>query len=203
MDWHQIAALVTGVLTISAVLPYVRDMLQGTTRPNLVTWGLWLIIQTIFILAQFSSGASWSVVLPLAEMGTVGVVFILGLFGYGYKKYVLLDIVCLVTALAAIMLWQLTSQPLAALLLSVVADMVASIPTLRKAYLDPRSETPSAYLLVVVSAACAGLSTTALDLPNLLWPVYIFILNGSVLALILLGRRHLGNRAKKALYIGP
>lgn len=189
MDWHQLAALVTGVLTLVAVVPYVRDMLRGTTRPNLVTWGLWLIIQTIFILAQFSAGASWSVLLPLMEMLTVGVVFLLGLFGYGYKQYRKLDIACLGIALAAIVLWQLTSEPLVALFMALAADLVAGIPTLKKAYFDPLSETPSAYFLVFISAIFGGLSSAIIDLPNLMWPVYICAFNGGVLALILLGRR--------------
>lgn len=189
MDWHQIAAILTGVLTVGAVIPYVWDMLRGTTRPNIVTWGLWLLIQAIFISAQFASGASWSVVLPLTEVFTVGIVFILALFGYGYKKYGPLDVVCLCTALAAIVLWQITTEPLVALVMSVAADLVASIPTLKKAYFDPASETPSAYLLVVISALFAATSSTLIDIPNLIWPVYIFSLNAAVLGCILLGRR--------------
>ncbi len=189
MDWHAGFALVTAVITIVAVVPYLRDMLYGTTRPNLVTWGLWLLIQAIFISAQFSSGASWSVVLPLMEMVTVGIVFFLGLFGYGYKKYGRLDGVCLAIALAAIVLWQLTDEPMVALVLSVFADFVAVLPTFKKAYLDPKSETPSAYLLVVIASIFAAASTTIFDVANLMWPIYIGVLNGTVLVLILLGRK--------------
>ncbi len=189
MDWHQAAAAITGALTFAAVLPYVRDMLRGTTRPNLVTWGLWLVIQTVFILAQFSAGASWSVLLPLTEMLTVGLVFVLGVCGYGYKKYRMLDLVCLVVALLAIVLWQLTSEPLVALWMALLADLAAGTPTLMKAYTDPMSETPSAYFLVFVSAIFGGLSSAVIDVPNLMWPAYICAFNGAVLALILLGRR--------------
>ncbi len=188
MDWHAALALLTGIITAVAVVPYVRDMLHGTTRPNLVTWGLWLLIQSIFISAQFSSGASWSVVLPLVEMGTVGAVFFLGLVGYGYKKYGWLDAVCLVIAVAAIVLWQMTDEPMVALVLSVFADFVAVLPTFKKAYFDPKSETPLAYLLVVIASVLAAASTTIFDVANLLWPLYIFALNGAVLCLILLGR---------------
>ncbi len=165
MDWHQLAALVTGVLTLVAVVPYVRDMLRGTTRPNLVTWGLWLIIQTIFILAQFSAGASWSVLLPLMEMLTVGVVFLLGLFGYGYKQYRKLDIACLGIALAAIVLWQLTSEPLVALFMALAADLVAGIPTLRRRISTrcPKRHRPIFwYLFRLFSVGCRAPSSTFL-----------------------------------------
>ncbi len=195
MDWHEGAALLAGVITLIAVVPYVRDMLRGTTRPNLVSWGLWTLIHIIFISAQFSAGASWSVVLPLVELFTVGGVFMLGLAGYGYKKYGPLDLVCLAVAIAAIVLWQLTQEPLAALILSVVADIIATIPTLKKSYLDPHSETPLAYFLIVISAIVAGASTTLFDLPNLIWPVYIFAINAAVLCFILAGR--FGQKQKK------
>lgn len=188
-DWHQIAAVLTGVIAIVAVVPYVRDMLRGTTRPNIVSWGLWTLIHIIFIAAQWSSGASWSIVLPATELFTVALVVVLAAVGYGYKKYTPLDLVCFCLAIAAIVLWQVTSEPMVALLMSVGADIMASIPTLKKAYLDPTSETLSTYILVVISAIFAALSTTIFDVPNLVWPAYIFLVNGSILCLILLGRR--------------
>ena len=198
-DWHEIVAIIAGIITLGAVVPYLWDMLRGTTRPNIISWGLWTLIHIIFISAQWSSGASWSIVLPVVEFFTVGGILVLGIFGYGYKKYGVLDGVCLVIALGAIVLWQITSEPLVALLLSVAADLIASIPTLTKSYLDPESETPLTYFLIVIAAFLAGLSSTVFDTANLIWPIYIFLINGSVLFLILLGRRHLRDRAKKAL----
>lgn len=182
-------AIAAGVLTLVSVVPYVRDMVKGSTRPNIVSWGIWCLVQAIFAAAQLAEGASLSVVLPIAEVATVGLVVVLGLRGYGYKKYGTLDFVCLALALGAIVLWQVTSVPLIAMWMAVVADFIAAIPTLVKAYKDPKSETPLAYFLVVLSAIAAALSTSILDLPNLLWPVYIFGINLTVLSLIFLGKR--------------
>lgn len=182
-------AIAAGILTIVSVVPYVRDMLKGSTRPNVVSWGIWCLVQAIFAAAQFTEGASLSIVLPVVEVATVGLVVVLGLRGYGYRKYRPLDFICLALALLAIVLWQLTSNPILAMWMSVAADLLAAIPTLFKAYRDPKSETPSAYLLVALSAVAAGFATSIIDLPNLLWPVYIFALNGTILGLILIGKR--------------
>lgn len=182
-------AAVAGILTIISVVPYVRDMVKGSTRPNVVSWGIWCLVQAIFAAAQIAEGASLSVVLPIAEVATVGLVVVLGLVGYGYKKYGKLDFICLALALGAIVLWQVTSVPLVAMWMAVAADFIAAIPTLVKAYKDPKSETPLAYFLVVLSAVAAGLSTHIIDLPNLLWPVYIFAINIATVSLILLGRK--------------
>lgn len=182
-------AILAGLLTIVSVVPYVRDMLRGTTKPNIVSWGIWCLVQAIFAAAQIASGASLSVVLPVVEVATVGLIVVLGLAGYGYKKYGPLDFVCLALALFAITLWQLTNEPVIAMWMAVVADFIAAIPTLFKAYKDPGSETPSAYFLVWLSAIAAAFSTTIVDVPNLLWPSYIFAINGATLGLILLGKR--------------
>ncbi len=189
MDWHQIAALLAVILGVISVVPYIRDMLKGSTRPNLVSWGLWFLIQSIFAAAQFSAGASLSIVLPLVEVAAVLAVIVLGLFGYGYKKYGPLDFACLALALGAIALWQITNDPVVALWMAVAADFVAAVPTLFKAFRDPKSETPLAYFLVVLSAIAAALSTDIIDVPNLLWPAYIFAINAATVSLILLGFR--------------
>ncbi len=183
-------AWAAGLLTVASAVPYIRDMLKGTTRPNVVSWGIWCLVQAIFAAAQFSEGASLSIVLPLAEVGTVGLIALLGLVGYGYKKYGKLDVTCFVLALAAIVLWQTTGSPLFALIFSVAADVLAAVPTFIKAYKDPKSETLLSYLLVALSAVAAALSTTIYDLPNLLWPANILFGNALVVCLILLGRRH-------------
>jgi hypothetical protein len=189
MDFHVLMAIFAGALTVASVVPYVRDMLKGSTRPNVVSWGIWCLVQAIFAAAQVAEGASLSIVLPIAEVLTVGVVVVLGLAGYGYKKYGRLDFICLGLALGAIVLWQLTDEPMVAMCMAVVADLLAAIPTLVKAYKDSKSETPSAYFLVALSALAAGFATSIIDLPNLLWPAYIFALNSSILSLILLGKR--------------
>lgn len=194
MDFHVVMAVLAGVLTIISVVPYVRDMIKGTTRPNIVSWGLWCLIQAIFAAAQFAEGASLSIVLPIVEVVTVGLVVVLGFMGYGYKKYRPLDFICLALALGAIVLWQITSDPMLALWLSVAADILAAVPTFIKAYRDPESETISAYALVALSAIAAAFATDIIDIPNLLWPANILFGNTLILTLILLGKR-----AKKAL----
>lgn len=189
MDFHVVMAVLAGVLTIVSVVPYVRDMLRGTTRPNIVSWGIWCLVQAIFAAAQFSAGASLSIVLPAFEVATVGLIVVLGLAGYGYKKYRPLDFVCLALALGAIALWQMTKDPAVALWMSVAADVLAAVPTFIKAYRDPKSETLSAYFLVALSAVAAAFATDIIDVANLLWPANIFFGNTLIVCLILLGRR--------------
>ena len=43
MDWRTVIGLAAGTITLLSILPYIRDILRGLTRPNLVTWWLWTL----------------------------------------------------------------------------------------------------------------------------------------------------------------
>jgi hypothetical protein len=92
-------------------------------------------------------------------------------------------------AIAAVVSWQLTKQPLLAIIFAIVADMMAAIPTVVKAYKDPQSEIPTAWFMVAFAALLSLISSTILDLPNLLFPAYLLLVNGLVGTLAFFGRR--------------
>lgn len=189
LDWHILVGVVSGIVQISAIVPYIRDMLRGTTRPNIVSWALWTLIQVIAIAAQLSAGASWSIILLFAMTFNTSLVTILGLIGYGYKKYSWLDWGCLVLAILAIVLWQITNQPLIALVLAIVADLIIAIPTIAKTYREPFTETPSSWFLLTVAAALSIVSTTIYDASNLAFQTYLVLVNMLVWSLAFFGQR--------------
>src|SRR3989344_2328987 len=115
MDWHIALAVLSGVLVLCSVVPYVRDIFYGTTRPNAVTWFLWLFIQTIAIVAQISEGASWSIVVVIVDGLAIFVVFILSISGYGYRSLSRFDVFCGFFGVLAIILWQVTGDAIIAI----------------------------------------------------------------------------------------
>ncbi|MCX6702595.1 MAG: hypothetical protein NTW60_01895 [Candidatus Wolfebacteria bacterium] len=189
MDWHQIIGIGAGVIQIISIIPYVKDIFKGTTRPNIVSYFLWTVIQVIAIFAQFSAGASWSLFILIASTFNTSLIFILCLAGYGYKEYGLTDKICFVLAIITIIVWQITKQPLIVLALAIFADFLASVPTILKAYRDPKSEMVLSWFMTVVSATIAGFSTTKIDFANLIYPVYAFLTNGTITWLAFFGQR--------------
>ena len=189
MDWHAPLGIFAAVLQIVSIIPYIKDMVQGTTRPNIISWSIWALLVFIGIGAQWTAGASWSILLLCATGFNLSLVVVIGLFGYGYKKYGWLDAVCLVLALIAIALWFFLSDPIIALGLIIFADLCAGIPTLSKSYKDPYSEMLLSWVMIVVASALSLFSTTLLDIANLAYPVYLLVFNGLVSALIVMGRR--------------
>ena len=179
-DWHVAVGAIAGILTVLAVIPYIKDILHGSTRPNIVSWSLWVLLLLIGVLGQISAGASWSLIFLIGDL--IGTSFVLSLCiaGYGYKKYGWLEVVCFVLAIIAIVLWQLTNEPLIAIWLAVAADFLASIPTLVKAYMDPMSEAPLQFFIIAFASLLAVLSTAIFDYANLLFPVYLLLINASI-----------------------
>jgi hypothetical protein len=189
MNWHPALAITGGIVQILSAVPYIRDMLWGQTRPNIISWSLWTVIQSIALAAQLSAGFSWSVLLLVAMTLNTAIVAVLGAIGYGYRQYGGLDYTCGAMGLAAIVLWLLTGQPLVALVLSVMADCIIAIPTVVKTIRDPHSETLLAWFLVAVASALTLISITAFTPANLLYPSYLFLITASMTCIIFFGQR--------------
>jgi hypothetical protein len=188
MDWHVWLGAIAGIGQALAVIPYVRDILKGTTKPNIVSWSLWTLAVLITLSAQISAGASWSALILVGATVANFTVIILALFGYGYRKFTWVEWTCLTLSLAAIALWQITGNPLVAMGFSIAADGIAYIPTLVKAYKEPFSETAIYWLLLIVTDLMAMASTTILNTANLAFPIYYALIN-SLLLIVILGRR--------------
>ncbi|MDB5188215.1 MAG: hypothetical protein JWO50_735 [Candidatus Kaiserbacteria bacterium] len=196
-DWHVIVGSVAGLIAMLAVIPYIKDILHGTTRPNFFSFSLWALLLFISILAQFSSGASWSLALLIGDfIGTCSVV-ILCLFGYGYGKYGRLEWICTALAVLAMFSWLLTQQPILAILFAVLADAMAAVPTVIKAFKDPWSEAPTQWLLIAFASGLAVISTTIFDPANLIFPIYLLLVNGLTGTLAFFGRYVIKKQAVK------
>ena len=188
-DWHTVLGIVAGLIALFAVVPYISDILHGTTRPNIFSFALWELLLLISALAQISAGASWSILFMVGDLVGTGLIVILCLFGYGYGKYGRLELACTALAIIAIAAWQLTQQPVLAIVFAVLADALAAVPTIVKTYKDPWSEAPAQWLLIAFATLLAITSSTIFDFANLLFPAYLFLVNGTIGSLSFFGRR--------------
>jgi hypothetical protein len=189
IHWHPIVGVISGVLAALAVVPYIKDILHGSTRPNIVSWALWVLLLFIASIAQISAGASWSLVFLIGDLIGTSIIVILCLFGYGYSEYGRVEWTCLTLAVIAIIAWQLTHQPVLAIVFAIAADFMAAFPTVVKAYRDPWSEHPSTWVIICVASALGILSTTVFDLANIAFPAYLLLINGLIGIFALVGRR--------------
>jgi len=191
MDWHIIIGILAGVIQVYAVIPYIKEILHGDTRPNIVSWGLWTFIQIVAIMVLLSSaeGFSWSLVLLLATTFNTGLVTILCLKGYGYKQFGLVEKICLPLSLVTVACWVITKDPVLTLALDVLAYFVADLPTIIKTWKDPHSETAFPWFLVAVAATLGALSSTIINAENLALPIYLALANGTIALFAYVGQK--------------
>lgn len=188
LNWHIVAAVLSGVCaTVSGVL-YITDMVRGgDTKPNAVSFFLWTVLAEVALIGQLEAGASWSAVFAFFMVLDMGITTILAVVGYGYRKYGKRELLCFIVAMASVV--ALRYDPVNAILLAIVGDLFAFYPTIVKTKEEPRSEHVTAWLFITTASILGVLSTEILDTANLAFAGYQVVMNGTVLTLAYFGRR--------------
>jgi hypothetical protein len=181
---------------------YLISTLRGKVAPNIVSWSLWSLTAFIAFAAQVYKGEGLHAVVTLAiAIGPLTVVAAAVLRGRHSLVLTRLDVWCLSLAIAGIILWITTKNSLLALLISIVADIFASIPTLVKSYLTPHTESAAAYSLSIISMIVALLTVTQWNVLSWAFPSYILVINLTFVVLILLPKRLRYQRPASAIMI--
>jgi len=179
-----IFGLLAGMLPALAAVPYVRDILRMKTKPHRASFLIWAILGAIAFFSQLAEGAAWSLLLPVADTLAVSVIFALSI-KYGVGGFNKKDRAGLVLAGLGLFLWYITNEPLYALAITIGIDAVATVLTVLKTYESPHSETFSSWLLATMGGFFAIFAVGGLEPELLVYPIYIFLANGSVGVMIL------------------
>lgn len=157
---------------------YVYETILGKAQPNRITWLLWGIFPLIIFVAQRAQGAervSWaSFVAGLTPLLIVAASFF---NKKAYWKSEPHDYYLMAAAILGIILWAITDKPNLALLCALLADMLAGIPTLIKAYRHPHSESWIAYAVSAFGFGMSFLSVQIYNFENATFVAYLFLLN--------------------------
>lgn len=138
---------------------YIRQSLKDEVQPHLVTFFLWALAPLVAYAAQVSQGAGIVALVTLVAGINPALIFAISLRRSGaHWSISTLDIVCGVLSLAGLALWCLSRDGLYAIVLAIAADALASVPTFRKSFSHPESESPILYALSAVSAVITMLS---------------------------------------------
>ncbi len=191
-------AVISAVLILVAGPPYALDTLKGITKPERMTWFIFSLLGLVAFVSQAGLGASWS--LLFSGLDTAGSCLMLLLsLKYGVGGYARRDIVALTIALAGIAAAYLFKQPLISLSGVVLADASGTALTVRKAFLDPSSETTITWLCVGTAAVFGMLAVGSWSRTLLLYPAYLVVANYAVPIAQLLGRPKQRVQTSKAL----
>jgi len=176
------------ILAVISFLPYLKDIFAQKTKPHIYSWLIWSILQTTGVLAMIVGHAGWGA-LGLG-IGSLFCIFIFFLsFKYGTKNITTFDTFCLLGAICAILVWVFLKDPLYSVILVTAIDFVGFIPTYRKGYFDPQSETVSLYVLSAVSNLLNLLAIGSYTVTTTLYVASLVITNVVCVSILLIRRR--------------
>ncbi|MFA6308117.1 MAG: hypothetical protein WCS88_00090 [Patescibacteria group bacterium] len=188
MNFKLIFGILATVLGIISFWPYLKDILHKKTKPHVYSWLVWTIIQTVGVLAMIKGGASFGA-LGLAVGTLFCITIFLLAFKYGTRNITKLDTFLLISALIIIVFWLIQKDPLISVILVTIIDTIAFMPTYRKTYLAPYTETLSAYYLL---ASANLLSIFAIADYSLTTTLYIstLVVTDTIMIFLLIFRRN-------------
>jgi hydrogenase-4 membrane subunit HyfE len=180
----DVLAVIAALIAIAGNLPYIKDAFTKKVKPHPYTWLVWTIVSAIVFFGQIAKGAGIGA-LPagIAEIFTV-IIFIFSL-RYGFKYVSKTDTYFLVAALLGIVPWIIFDNPTISVIIAVSIDLVAFVPTLRKTYLHPETETPILYGSNVLRHILTLLSLQAYNIATMLHSIAMIITNTTMVGLIL------------------
>ncbi len=182
-------SILAGIITIISYFPYIKDIFLRKTKPHAYTWLIWGITQGTAAVAIISGGASFSSLSFIIGTILVLFVFILSL-RYGFRDITKFDKVMLFLAFLAIAFWLFLDVPYISIVLVSFIDIIGYMPTIRKTYKKPESETYSFWFAMVVVNLLILFSLQKYNILTFLYPSVLLFMNAIVLILIVTRKKN-------------
>ena len=173
---------------------YMSWILKWEIKPHLYTQILYFIVTGIIFLGKIESEA-WYGLLYTGSITLYSTITIFLAFKYWTKDIILLDKILLMLGLSAIPLWYYSGSPFYSIILLTWIDLFATIPTLRKTYNDPYSESIAVYLVSLLSIVLTIWALSQYNAINLIYLVYL-VWTETTFILLMWWRRTIFNNYK-------
>ena len=172
------------LITVTSAIPYILDILKGTTRPNIASWITWTLLTLVATVAEIVAGEYVTAMFTSAAALETLLVVILGL-KYGYAKYSRFDAICQIGALSGFVFWFLFNSPAAAVIAVVTIDLVGALPTVRHSWLKPEEETWLTFAMAGIGGLLAIFALKTYNWTSLTYAVYIVLINAVIVFVII------------------
>jgi hypothetical protein len=141
-------AIIAAILAAVGNISYLKDVFKGRVQPHPYTWFTWSIVSMTTFFGGLAKGAGIGALPTGVAEGFTIIIFLFSL------KYLFLgkagpirrvDNYFLIICLLGLIPWALTKDPTISVVIVVLIDIVAFIPTLRKTWAHPDTEKPLLY----------------------------------------------------------
>jgi len=187
MHYKTIIAIITVILVFYAYIPYIIDILKKKTIPHVFSYFIFGLTSSIIYALQVKGGAGAGSWVTLFVALFCIFIFFLSL-KIGDKDITLSDIVFLILALVSLSFWLVVEKPVLAIIFIILVEILGFIPTVRKSWNRPNTETLSLYTISTIRHLLAIFALSKFNILTILNPVAWALANG-LFGLILIIRR--------------
>lgn len=166
---------------------YFVDTVRGRVKPNRVTFVLWSIAPLVAFAAQMGKGVGIESLMTLST-GVLPLFVFAGSFmnKQAVWKLTRFDLTCGFLSVVGLIIWGITREGNLAILFSILADGLAAIPTVVKAYRYPETEALWPWLATSIGVLMTLFTIDQLTFANSAFISYIFLVDFSIFLLVLL-----------------
>ncbi len=169
------------------------EMLKGKYSPSVFSRIVWVLLSiNSFAGVYFSGGSHSSLILSFIFLiGNVAICLISfwkGTREFGYTEYV-----CAALLVISGLIWFYFSAPLLNLIISLVAHFIGGIPTYKKVWNNPKSESVGFWSLFFIASLLSLIASDTKELSRIAFPLYFTFFDGSMFLLSV--RKNPKNRA--------
>ncbi|MEK7081286.1 MAG: hypothetical protein AAB902_02775 [Patescibacteria group bacterium] len=169
-------------LNLFGHLLYIRSIIKGHAKPNLVSWFFWTLAPFIGVFFQIKAGARLSV-LPIfiAGFGSLIIMIAAVLTKNGFWKITTFDIYCGLFSALALIFYIFTHNLGTSILFAILSDALASVPTIIKSWNFPETENWAPYLFPIFSNIAGLLIIKNWSFSTYSFGIYFLILDTTIL----------------------
>jgi hypothetical protein len=168
--------IIGAILSFIGSMSYLIDTLKGITKPNKISWFFWALAPLIAFSAEIKQGVGWASLMTFVVGFFPLLVLISSFFNKNaYWKITKFDLFCGALSLSGLIFWQITRVGNIAILFSIVADGLACIPTIAKAWTNPETENWKVFLFSGINATITLMTLKYWNFQHSAFPIYILL----------------------------
>lgn len=175
-----------GIIVFLSYIPYVVAILKHKTSPNRASWFIWASTNFLILGSYYLSGAKSTIWLPLVFVIGTSMIAILSVW-FGEGGWTPLDRFCLIVVGIGIALWFILKTPQVILLVGILNGLMGTLPTIKKSYLRPQTESKLAWGMCFIGSIANIIAIDNWNFSIAIYPVFIFFEVGIIVFLLFLG----------------
>lgn len=182
---HPNFVIVGTLIGTLGALAYLVDTVKGNVKPNRVSFLLWSIAPFIAFAAQIKQGVGLESLMTFST-GFLPLLTFAASFVNKKAEWKLtrFDIACGVLSIIGLILWLITKVGNIAILFSILADGLAAIPTVVKAYKYPDTELAWPWIATSFGVVLTLLTLSTWTFANSGFIIYILIMDTIIFSLV-------------------